>query len=203
MLDISARKLVDPILDKIAVVCIRLKITANAVTLIGFGFGVLACVAVSQGMLIPALVLMSVNRILDGLDGMIARRTVSGQLGGFLDIVCDFLFYSGYVFAFAVYRPEFALWAALLIYSFVATGATFLTYALFLEKNKHSITADPHKKSFFYIGGLAEGTETIAVFAAFTIFADYFPQISAIFAGICWVTALTRIYEGYKLLKNR
>ena len=62
----------------------------------------------------------------DGLDGAVARHVGVTDLGGYLDIVLDFLIYSGIVFGFAVGRPDQALPAAFLIFSFVGTGTAFL-----------------------------------------------------------------------------
>ena len=65
--------------------------------------------------------LLLLNRLLDGLDGAVARAAGSTDLGGFLDITMDFLVYSAIPFAFVLKDPGNALAAAFLIFSFVGT----------------------------------------------------------------------------------
>src|SRR3546814_15757704 len=80
------------------------------------------------------------------------------DLGGYLDIVLDFLFYSGVVFFFAVGRPAEALPAAFLIFSFVGTGASFLAFAALAAK--HGITTSARgskdRKSVVYGKSVSE-----------------------------------------------
>src|SRR5262249_51016522 len=125
MLDARLRALIDPPLDVLGSGLARLGGDANAVTLAGFALGVAAWLALAVRLSDWALVLTLANRLLDGLDGAVARRSGVTDLGGYLDIVCDFLFYSGVVFFFAVGRPDQALAAAFLIFSFVGTGSSF------------------------------------------------------------------------------
>ncbi len=47
-------------------------------------------------------------------------------------------------------------------------------------------------KGLYYTAGLAEGAETIAVFALMMLFPAWFPAIAYAFAAICLVTAMAR-----------
>lgn len=51
------------------------------------------------------------------------------------------------------------------------------------------------------INGLAEGTETIALFIVFCIWPQYFPTLALLFSCVCAITIFTRIYGGYHTLK--
>ena len=114
------------------------------------------------------------------------------DLGGYLDIVLDFLFYSGVVFFFAVGRPEEALPAAFLIFSFVGTGASFLAFAAVAAK-RGITTAARGEKSIYYLGGLTEGSETIALFVAICLFPQHFAWFAWTFGALCWLTTTVRI----------
>ncbi len=195
MLDGIARKLIDPPLNWTAKRLAAAGLGANAVTVAGFAVGVGGCIAIGFESYSLALVLIAVNRLADGLDGAIARRTGSTDLGGFLDITLDTIFYSGVPFAFAVSRLEFALPAAFLIYSFVGTGGSFLAFAVVASKRKLS-TERAGKKTFFYAAGLMEGTETVAFFVLFCLFPDDFPVLAWTFGGLCWLTTALRIAAG-------
>ena len=96
------------------------------------------------------------------------------DLGGFLDIVLDFIVYAGLVFAFAVADPERnALAAAFLLFAFMGTGSSFLAFAIMAAKR--GISSELRgRKSLYYLGGLTEGTETIL----FLVLACLLPSIS-------------------------
>ena len=100
-------------------------------------------------------------------------------------------------FGFALARPENAIPAAFLILAFVGTGTTFLAYAVLAAKRGLE-TAKRGRKAFYYLGGLTEGTETIAAFAAFCLFPGAFPTLAWIFGALCGVTALGRVWMAYR-----
>src|SRR4051812_34390158 len=106
MLDRAARRRLDPLLDRLAAGCIARGLSANTVTLIGFGIGLLAMLFIALRHDLIGLLLLLLNRTADGVDGAVARRTQATERGGYLDIVLDFILYSGVPFAFAVGHPE-------------------------------------------------------------------------------------------------
>jgi len=195
MLDPAARRLIDPPLNGIGALAARLGIGANAVTLAGFAAGAGAAVALALTAYGAALALLVVNRVLDGLDGAVARHAGPSDWGGYLDIVCDFIVYSGMVFGFAVGHPEAALPAAFLVFSFIGTGTTFLAHAVFAAKRGLD-TARRGRKSLYYLGGLTEGTETALVLGAICLWPDHFAWIAWAFGAACWITTGVRILES-------
>jgi phosphatidylglycerophosphate synthase len=201
MFDHRFRKLIDPPLDRTAALLTRTGLTANVVTVAGFVVGVGACVALAFRLDWLALGLIALNRLADGLDGALARRLGPTDLGGYLDIVLDFLFYSAVPFGFAVGRPEVALPACFLVLSFVGTGSSFLAFAAMAAKLGLSTEARG-KKAIYYLGGLTEGAETIAVFVLVCIFPDWFAWIAWAFGGLCWVTTTTRIATAVTALRR-
>jgi phosphatidylglycerophosphate synthase len=176
---------------------VTLGVTANQVTMIGAAFGLIAAGFVVAGLFYPALWFVIVNRVIDGLDGAVARASRSSDFGGYLDIVSDFIFYSAIPLAFAVARPETALAAAFLIFSFIGTSTSFLGFAILAEKH-HVTTQIRGKKAFYYLGGLTEGTETILLILAILVWPDHFSVMAIIFGILCWVTTVTRIYAAYR-----
>ena len=201
MFDTSIRRHIDPHLDRFARLLVRVGIRADAVTVGGFLIGMAGCVAISNQWYATALILIGLNRLTDGLDGAIARQTRSTDVGGFLDIVLDMIFYSGVPFAFAVGHPELTLPAAFLIYSFVGTGGSFLAFAAISAKR--GIVRDREgKKSFFYSIGLMEGAETIAFFVLFCLLPHQFAILAWIFGGLCWLTTTLRISIGIRTFRE-
>ncbi|MDC0993208.1 CDP-alcohol phosphatidyltransferase family protein [Alphaproteobacteria bacterium] len=197
MFDAQLRPLIDRLLDPIGRGLVRLGATANQVTLIGVAFGLIAAGCVAAGLFHTALWFVIANRVIDGMDGAVARASRSSDFGGYLDIVSDFIFYSAIPMAFAVAQPETALAAAFLIFSFISTATSFLGFAILAEKN-HVTTQIRGKKAFYYLGGLTEGTETILLFLAMLVWPDYFSVMAIIFGILCWVTTGTRIYAAYR-----
>src|ERR1700752_1908124 len=155
MLDRAARRLIDPALDRLAVAARQRHITANQVTVAGFVCGLAAMGAIALQAYTLGLVLLMANRLADGVDGSIARQTGATDVGGYLDIVLDFIVYSGAAFAFALAQPEHALAAAFLIFSFMGTGSSFLAFAIFAAKRQLDGEAATNK-SFYYLGGITE-----------------------------------------------
>ena len=197
MFDAQLRPLIDRLLNPIGRGLVALGMTANQVTMIGAAFGLIAAGCVAAGLFYPALWFVIANRVIDGLDGAVARASRSSDFGGYLDIVSDFIFYSAIPLAFAVARPETALAAAFLIFSFIGTATSFLGFAILAEK--HQVTTQTcGKKAFYYLGGLTEGTETILLFLAMLVWPDYFSLMAIVFGILCWVTTGTRIYAAYR-----
>ena len=163
----------------------------------------LAIVAVAAEFYGLALALLLVNRLADGLDGAVARQTRLTDLGGFLDIVLDFLVYAGMVFAFALADPAAnALAAAFLLFAFMGTGSSFLAFAIMAAKR--GISTDLRgRKSLYYLGGLAEGTETILFLALACLLPDHFVLLALGFAAMCWITTVGRVIAGLQLLRER
>ncbi len=198
MFDAPLRRLIDPPLSRIAVPLARAGVGPNAVTLTGLAIGLLVVPALALQAYGWALVAIAGSRICDGLDGPIARvdRRAGTDLGGYLDIVCDFLFYAAVPRGFALGRPDDAFWAALLLFSFVGTGSSFLAYAIIAAKRGIN-TEHRGRKAFHYLGGLTEGTETIALFVAICVFPDLFSVMALVFSVLCWITTATRIVQAW------
>ena len=192
MLDAALRRLIDPPLDAAGRRLAAIGVGADAVTLGGFAVGLLAVPLIAWEHYAAGLAVILANRLADGLDGAIARRRGPTDFGGYLDIVCDFLIYAAVPFAFALARPENAVPAAFLVLSFVGTGSSFLAYAIIAAK-RGAQTTRRGAKAFYYLGGLTEGSETIALFVAVCLFPSAFPWLAWGFGALCLITTLARI----------
>jgi phosphatidylglycerophosphate synthase len=202
VLDAHLRPLIDPPLGRLGRALAGHGVTADAVTVAGFGVGLLAMLAVMAGAYLPGLVLLLLNRIADGLDGAVARHGRLTDRGGFLDIVLDFIVYAGMVFAFAVADPaRNGLAAAFLLFAFMGTGSSFLAFAIMAAK-RGLATERRGRKSLYYLGGLTEGSETILFLALACLLPWQFPLLAAIFGAMCWLTTAGRILAGYQLLRD-
>ncbi|WP_120510708.1 CDP-alcohol phosphatidyltransferase family protein [Photobacterium salinisoli] len=202
MLDRYAIKLIKAPVNGVGLLLAKTPLTANQITVTGFGIGLLTLPALIFQQYWLALCFIIINRIFDGLDGALARRRGITDCGGFLDITLDFLFYSLVPFGFILADPaQNAVAGAFLIFAFVGTGSSFLAFAIMAGK-RNIDNPDYQYKSLFYLGGLTEGTETIACFVLFCLLPEHFAIIAWIFGSLCWVTTATRIWAGYQTLKT-
>jgi len=198
MLDRLALKLVKPAVDGAARQLSKRGITADQVTLAGFALGLLAAVLVASVHSLLAVLPLLANRALDGIDGALARLSTTSERGAFLDISLDFVFYAAIPLAFGVAEPAAnALAAAVLLAAFVVTGTSFLAFAVLAEKRGLKSTAYP-SKAFYYLGGLTEGTETIACFLAMCLWPQHFAGLAYFYAMLCALTAAARLHAGWK-----
>ena len=202
MLDKFSIQLIKKPLSLSALVLHKYGVTANQTTLFGFALGCLAFPALLLQEYNLALLFILLNRICDGLDGALARITGITDSGGFLDISLDFLFYSLIPFGFVLANPEQnAIAGALIIFSFIGTGSSFLAFAIMAGK-RHIDNPVYKNKSLYYMSGLTEGTETIACFVLFCLFPDHFSVIAYVYSALCWITTFNRIWSGFHTLKD-
>ncbi|PSJ43463.1 hypothetical protein C7I55_03665 [Sphingomonas deserti] len=196
MLDARLRPIIDVPLNSIGQWLAGRGIGANGVTMAGMVVGLAAAAAIGQGEYRTGLLLILVNRLLDGLDGAIARASRLTDFGGYLDIVADFVFYVAVPVGFGLASPSNLVPALLLVASFALTGISFLAFATLAAKRGIE-TAAHGRKSFFYDTGIAEGTETIAAFILMSLFPTYFPTIAVIYASLCVLTIAQRSFGAW------
>jgi phosphatidylglycerophosphate synthase len=198
VLDRYALKISKPLVDRMALAIRNRGYSANQVTLFGFAVGLLSALCIASGFYALAILPLLVSRLCDGLDGAVARQGVATDRGAFLDIGLDFVFYASIPLAFAMAAATTnALAAATLLAAFVGTSSSFLGYAIIAEKRGLKNTAYP-SKTFYYLGGLTEGTETIACFLAMCVWPQHFAGIAYIYAALCAATTVTRLLAGWQ-----
>lgn len=197
MLDGVMRRLIDPPLNSAGRWLARRGATADGVTLLGLGFGLAAAVVLAVGL--PgwlALLPLLIGRVLDGLDGAVARATFKTDFGGYFDIFCDFVFYAAIPLAFVLRDPVAnGVAGAFLLAAFYTNAASFLGYAIIAAKRRMT-TTQQGEKSLYYAVGLLEGTETIVFFVLLCLFPAIFPTAALVFGGLCLVTAAARVVLG-------
>jgi phosphatidylglycerophosphate synthase len=203
MLDGLIRARIDPPMNALGRRVAALNVTADQVTILGLIAGVGAGAAITGGWFWLALLMIALSRFADGLDGAIARATRKTDLGGYLDIVFDFVFYAAVPLGFVIYDPAAnGLAGAALLAAFYVNGATFLAFAALAARRGLSTEARG-PKSIYYTTGLAEGSETILVFVAMCLAPSWFAPLAFVFAGLCVVTAAARVALAVTTFRDR
>ena len=201
MLDRFALRVLHPVLEPLARTLVRWGVGANAVTLVGFLVGLIAAFLIATSAYLAGAIAIFASRLLDGLDGAVARQTQPTDAGGFLDIALDFLFYASIPLAFAIANPaQNALPAATLLAAFIGTGSTFLAFATLAAKRGLTNTAYPNK-SFFFLGGLTEGFETLVCFVCMCLWPQHFAVLAYGFSTLCACTIAMRLWWGWSRLQ--
>ena len=173
----------------------------NVVSLMAMGVGLLAAAAVIQERYWLGLLLWLLNRLLDGLDGVIARvHGKQSDFGGYLDLLFDFVIYLVIPIAFLSAAPTvFNLWAGITLISvYVLNIISWTVLGALLEK-RH-MQSPSRLTSMEMPTGLIEGAETIAVYTLFFFFPAYIGYIFFIFAALVLVTAGQRVLWAARTL---
>lgn len=201
MLDRALAALIQRPLNATARLLVSWGVRADAVTLAGFALGLAAAASIAMGSFHLGLILIGASRLLDGLDGAVARLTQPTDHGAFLDITLDFLFYASIPLAFAVAEPAaHALPAAVLLAAFMGTSSSFLAFAVLAERRGLHSMAYP-KKGLYYLGGLTEASETLICFALMCLWPTHFAWWAYGFAALCALTVVGRLASGWRAFR--
>lgn len=181
---------------------LRSRVSPNALSVTAFALG-LACAAAAYAGLVPlSLGLWLLNRIVDGLDGLVARRGGrASDRGAYLDIVLDFVVYAALPLSLALGDPSRALAAASLLAAFYVNGATWMYLSSLLEKRGRGAEASGQPTSVLMPAGIIEGTETIVFYSLILALPAYAAPLMYAFALLTLLGAALRFAQGFKALK--
>jgi phosphatidylglycerophosphate synthase len=198
VLDERARRFFAPPLRAAGARLARWGVTPQQLTAGGFVVGMAAAGAASLSWWRVALVLWLVSRVLDGLDGAVARIVGASEIGGFLDVVADFTVYGSFVAGVAIAVPDARLACAVLLLTYYVNGTALLALASLAERRR---LERRDERSIRFIGGLAEGTETIVAHSLFCILPAAATVIAWTFAAAVAATAGWRVYVAARVLR--
>ena len=199
MFDRQIQKYTQKPLQYIAILFLKF-ISPNHMTLIGFSFGILMCLTIIIDQYLIAIIFLFLNRLSDGLDGTMARLQTPTPVGGYLDIVLDFLIYGGFVLSFGITEQNNTFLSMILLFCYIGTGSTFLAKAAILPSLTNQNLNEEIPKSFHYAVGLVEGTETIIFMFLCLLFPSLFIYLASIFIFLCLITIVFRIIVFYREL---
>jgi phosphatidylglycerophosphate synthase len=198
MLDAPLRARLLPRLDVAAGWLDRRGVRPGAVTAVGLGFGVAACVAAALAWWPAALALWLVNRGLDGLDGPLARRHGATDLGGLLDFVADFVVYGGFIVGVAIAVPDARIACAALLAAYLLNNVAQLSFASLVEKRR---LAFGDERSLRLTPGLTEGTETIVAYAVICLLPAHADVIAWVYTAMVLFTTGQRLALARRVLR--
>ena len=199
MLDIQLRPLKDQLFDPLCAY-IPSSIKPLHITVLAFVCGLLACICTVDGLVFSSLLFWALNRALDCLDGALARyRKTTSELGGFLDLLCDFIVYAMLPIAVAggehktaeAYRVVAILEATVFINNFI-----LFYVAAVAEKKATAETRGQSKTkqltSLVMRPALIEGTESAVLFTAMLAYPRQIEVLSLVMAGLVSIGIVQR-----------
>jgi phosphatidylglycerophosphate synthase len=195
MIDKSLREPKESLLSPLVRGPLR-QIHPTTVTVLAALVGVAAAGAAWQGAYLPALALWALNRVLDGLDGTLARITdQQSDLGAYLDVVLDHVVYVAVPLglALAAGSPAAYLALALLLSSFYINAASWMYLSALLEKRHAGAAARGELTTVTMPTGLVEGAETVVLYTLFLLFPGALVPMFGLMAVLVLVTAGQRV----------
>lgn len=174
----------------------------NMVSMVALIIGLGSVAAIMMQLYWIGLVLWAINRIMDGLDGVIARvHHKQSDFGGFLDLFLDFIIYLTVPIAFIWAMPTTVnLWAGIaLLGSYVMNSISWTTLAALLEKRNRQ-TAN-RLTSMEMPTGLIEGAETMIFYTLFYFLPAWIAVLFAVMAVLVYYTAAQRVWWAYQTLR--
>ncbi|WP_407317479.1 CDP-alcohol phosphatidyltransferase family protein [Isoptericola halotolerans] len=209
MFDAVLRRRLDGPLARLAGHIDRPWLTPDRLTVAGLVTGLASGALAASQLWGWALVAWLFSRAMDGLDGPLARRRAPSRhgsaAGGFLDITADFAVYGVTVIGVAVGTTtgadalsQWLPFAAVLL-AYYVNGAAFLAFSSIAERTGRRIDDG---RTLNFLGGVAEGAETIVVHSLWLIFPGHAALIAGLWAVVVAVSAVHRIVAGYLTLRR-
>ncbi len=194
MLDTNARKYLQPVLDHVARACLRLGVSANALTCIGMLVGLAAALLVLQQYVVAGVVVLWLSGLIDAADGTLARMTAPSPMGAILDITFDRMVEVAMIVALACNYPEARFELVIL------AGIIAIAMSLFLSIG--AAVANNSNKSFHYAPGLGERTEAFICLSLMVLDSGRLVLWTWVFIGVIVFTMVQRMFHAYRMLSG-
>lgn len=179
MLDRSTRRLKDALLTPLAARLVR--ITPNQLSVAGFLLAVTTAALLANRLYAWGLLAWLLNRLLDGLDGLVARlHRRQSDFGAYFDILVDFAAYALVPLALAWADGRQAAWQAIafLLATFYLNAASWIYLAALLERANRGAAARGEPTAVVIPGGLVGGFLTIVFYCIFIIWPAWLVALS-------------------------
>lgn len=202
MIDVVLRRAKDAVMQPVAQ-GLGDKVNPLTITVVGGLVGISAAVAGWQGSYAVGLLLWWMNRILDGLDGSLARASgKQSDLGGYIDTLVDFAMYTIIPFGLTMHQPtvELLIVLAFLLGTFYINSAAFLYLSAILERRDLGARRSGELTTVTMPRGIIEGTEAVIFFSLFFLFPQHLIVIFAVLGTLVFCTTLQHIFWAVRNL---
>lgn len=184
----------------------RLGMSAMSVTYLSGVVGVLSAFCGYLGHFQTGFVLWIVSRILDGVDGTIARaKGTQSDLGGYADLMVDHVCYLLVPFAMTLHNPsDLSLRLALeaLLGSYFLNSVGLWVLSSILEKRNAGAKARGELTSVSMPFGIVEGAETVVVYSLFFLMPNRTALLFWSFAIAVYANVIVRWVWAHKNIQD-
>jgi phosphatidylglycerophosphate synthase len=204
MIDQQLRAMKDRALDPVARRLAAMRAGAGWLTAAGLISSVAAGLLAWRGLVWWSVVAFLIGRVLDGLDGAVARRTgTATDLGGYLDQLADTVGYAAVPLGLAAGIGSAEVWAAcaVLIASFYVNIVSWAYLAALAEKRGAGAAASGATTSIVMPTGLVEGAETIVLYALMLALPGWLPGWFWLMTVLVTITAAQRVTWAVRHLR--
>ena len=180
--------------------------TPLQITLLALLLGISSAVAAAFALWTVAVMLWLLNRVFDGFDGPLARvQQRQSDLGGYLDIVLDFVVYSAIPLGIALALDSREVWLVLAVLqaTFLVNAASWMYLAAVLERRGHGAASRGEMTSVTMPRGLVAGTETVVFYTLFLLWPQHFVTLAIIMAAGVTIGIVQRIVWAARNLGSR
>lgn len=136
------------------------------------------------------------GRLLDGVDGAVARRRGrQGDLGGYLDLMGDTVGYTAIPLGIAISQHDARVWAAcaVLLGTFYLNTMSWTLLSAIAEKRSRGAAARGEPTTVHMPTGLVEGAETIVLFSLVLALPAQARALFWVMAALVAVTVVQRV----------
>lgn len=170
------------------------RVSPTLISILALAVGLLATFAAFKGQYIWALTFWILNRVLDGLDGLIARlHQRQSDFGGYVDILTDFIVYAALPIGLVAGSPsnERYLALAFMLAAFYVNTASWMYLAAILEKRAahHPDT----QTTVVMPAGIIGGFETIIAYGIFMLLPSHITALFSVFSALVFITTIQRL----------
>lgn len=200
MIDHYARQWLPAVVDPLLTFYRRRGFTPNQITTAGLVGAILASLAVAQGWFVLAIILWWAGRLLDGTDGIYARRYgLQSPFGAYWDFVADMAAYSSMILGFAAYHSALTgFWLLILLFYVLCSSS-----ALALGAQEDTLNRPKHDNRGLRLGaGLAEGGETGIAYTLFCLFPQAIHWLAPLWLSVLAATVVVRTILARRVLQE-
>jgi len=201
MFDERVRQQIAPWLRRPAAVLGQLGVSPNQLTVVAFLLAGAAATLVATGWVWVGMAVWLASRLLDALDGLVARgHGRATAFGGFLDITLDMAAYSLMIVGFAIQHPDPNLAWLLILVGYVLCITTTAVLSSSLEQRRATVAGND--RSLQFTPGLAEAGETTIAYLLFALLPAWVAPLAWIWAAVLMYTAAQRTLLASRLLRD-
>ncbi|MGI8911010.1 MAG: CDP-alcohol phosphatidyltransferase family protein, partial [Rubrobacteraceae bacterium] len=175
----------------------------NLISVLALLAGLAAALLAARGRPVPAVAAWAASRILDGLDGSVARAVgTQSDLGGYLDTLMDFVVYAAVPIGVVLGHPSATAWHSglFLLASFYVNAASWMYLAAILERRNLGAGTTGERTTVTMPPGIVAGTETVVIYSLILLVPAWAPTLFWLMGSLVCLNVVLRLAWAWRRL---